>query len=78
MMRWIFIAYKHTSIAISAILEVVNEYAILNLDALFVIELMKHSIKRFIQKHLAYLLKFFCGRMWNYFTWFSNSRQYCV
>lgn len=68
MMRRFLIAYKHTAIAISAILEVVNEYAILNLDAVFVIELMNHSIKRLIQKHLAYLLKFFCGCMWNYFT----------
>lgn len=44
MMRRFLIAYKHAAIAISAILEVVNEYAILNLDAVFVIE-SKDSFK---------------------------------
>lgn len=62
MMRRLLIAYKHTAIAIFAILEVVNEYAILNLDAVFVIE-SKDSFK-----NTAYLLKFFCSCMWNYFT----------
>lgn len=68
MMRRFLIAYNHTAIAVSAILEVVNEYAILNLDAVFVIEFNESFNQKIHSETLSLFIKVLLWLHVNYFT----------